>query len=97
SLITLKNAELKSLIKTRGLDITQVDDQRSNTCLRKFLFSSEALTFQTKEISLNKEDAKNLWENIKSFLPIFALFKSDRNSSDQDSEVQDPMKLAIKA
>ncbi|WP_163082851.1 AAA family ATPase [Acinetobacter baumannii] len=97
SLIILKNAELKSLIKTKGLDITQVDDQRSNTCLRKFLFSSEALTFQTKEISLNKEDAKNLWENIKSFLPIFALFKSDRNSSDQDSEVQDPMKLAIKA
>lgn len=29
-------------------------------------------------------------------MPLFALFKSDRNNSDQDNEVQDPMKLAIK-
>ena len=33
---------------------------------------------------------------FKNYIPIYALFKSDRNSSDQDSEVQDPMKLAIK-
>ncbi len=29
-------------------------------------------------------------------LPLYALFKSDRQSSDQDSEAQDPLKLAIK-
>src|SRR5699024_12305715 len=28
-------------------------------------------------------------------LPIFALFKADRPSNDEDSEVQDPMKLAV--
>ena len=96
NLITLKNTELKALFKTKQLEISKVDDQRSNTCLRQFLFKSENLSFATKEIPLNKEDARNIWDSLKLYLPIFALFKSDRNSSDQDSEVQDPMKLAIK-
>lgn len=96
NLIILKNSELKTLIRTKQLDISQVDDQRSNTSLRQFLFQSEALSFETKEIPLNKEDAKNVWDCLKNYIPIYALFKSDRNSSDQDSEVQDPMKLAIK-
>ena len=96
NLIILKNADLKALFKTKGLDISQVQDQRSNTSLRQYLFQSEPLTFKLKEVPLNKEDAKNVWEALKNFLPIYALFKSDRNSSDQDSEVQDPMKLAIK-
>ena len=92
----MKNAELKTLFRTKNLDISQVQDQRSNTSLRQYLFQSEPLTFQNKEIPLNKEDAKNVWDALKNFLPIYALFKSDRNSSDQDSEVQDPMKLAIR-
>ncbi|WP_180027735.1 AAA family ATPase [Acinetobacter sp. YH16032] len=96
NLIILKNAELKALLKVKNLDISQVQDQRSNTSLRQYLFQSEHLTFQLKEIPLNKEDAKNVWDALKNFLPIYALFKSDRNSSDQDSEVQDPMKLAIR-
>lgn len=96
NLIILKNTDLKSLIKSKGLDLSQVPDQRSNTSLRQFLFQSETLNFETKEIPLNKEDAKNIWESLKCYLPIYALFKSDRNSSDQDSEVQDPMKLAIR-
>lgn len=96
NLIILKNAELKALFRTKNLDISQVQDQRSNTSLRQYLFQSETLTFQNKEILLNKEDAKNVWDALKNFLPIYALFKSDRNSSDQDSEVQDPMKLAIR-
>lgn len=96
NLIILKNADLKALFKTKNLDISQVTDQRSNTSLRQSLFQSETLAFAIKEIPLNKEDAKNIWDVLKNFLPIYALFKSDRNSSDQDSEVQDPMKLAIK-
>lgn len=96
NLIILKNAELKTLFKTKNLDISQVQDQRSNTSLRQYLFQSEPLTFQNKDIPLNKEDAKNVWDALKNFLPIYALFKSDRNSSDRDSEVQDPMKLAIR-
>lgn len=33
---------------------------------------------------------------MKAALPLYALFKSDRQSSDQDAEAQDPLKIAIK-
>ena len=33
---------------------------------------------------------------MKTHLPVFAVFKSDRTSTDQDEEAQDPMKAAIK-
>lgn len=46
-------------------------------------------------IPLKKGDGKALWEKLRHNLPLFALFKSDRGSSDQDKEVQDPMKLAV--
>ena len=38
----------------------------------------------------------NDWEQLKKELPIFSLFKSDRPSTDQDEEAQDPMKAAVK-
>lgn len=73
NLIILKNADLKALFKTKNLDISQVTDQRSNTSLRQSLFQSETLAFAIKEIPLNKEDAKNVWDVLKNFLPIYAL------------------------
>jgi hypothetical protein len=42
------------------------------------------------------EDQKRMWEKIKAEMPLFALFKSDRASTDQDDEAQDPMRVAIK-
>jgi hypothetical protein len=54
------------------------------------------LQLKEVEIDLNKEDAKAIWQQIQKELPIFALFRSDRPSTDEDDEVQDPMKLAIK-
>jgi putative ATP-dependent endonuclease of OLD family len=43
-----------------------------------------------------KGNAPKVWEGLKAALPLFALFKSDRYSSDQDAEAQDPLKTAIK-
>lgn len=36
------------------------------------------------------------WTELKKYLPAFALFKSDRTSTDQDSEAQDPLNAAVK-
>ncbi len=47
------------------------------------------------EIELAKEDAKNTWTQLKSYMPLYSLFQSDRKNSDGDSEVQNPMKLAV--
>ncbi len=40
------------------------------------------------EIEVGKEDAKNIWEQLKTYMPLYTLFQSDRKNSDSDSEVQ---------
>lgn len=45
----------------------------------------------------DKEDSKKIYEAIKKYLPVYALFQSDRKSNEDDQEIADPMKLAVKA
>lgn len=95
-LLQLKNSDLKKRLHDRSVDTNGVD-QRSNPSIRKALWDSCGdLQLTLREIELNKEDAKKIWEQIQRYLPIFALFRADRPSTDEDSEVQDPMKLAIR-
>jgi predicted ATP-dependent endonuclease of OLD family len=54
------------------------------------------LQLQEIEIDVTKEDAKNIWDQIKTYMPLYALFQSDRKNSDGDNEVQDPLKEAVK-
>jgi len=95
-LLQLKNSELKSRLRERSVDTNGVD-QRSNPSIRRALWHScDDLQLSLKEIELNNEDAKKIWEQIQKHLPIFALFRADRPSTDEDIEVQDPMKLAVR-
>lgn len=95
-LLQLKNSDLKKRLQEKSVDTNGVD-QRSNPSIRKALWDScEDLQLSLREIELNKEDAKKIWDQIQRYLPIFALFRADRPSTDEDSEVQDPMKLAIR-
>ena len=45
---------------------------------------------------LDAEGGKQVWAALQPYLPAFALFKSDRASTDQDAEAQDPLKAAIR-
>jgi hypothetical protein len=95
-LLQLKNSDLKERLKEKAID-TEGVDQRSNSSIRKALWRScDDLKLSPIEIDLNKEDAKKIWDQIQKYLPIFALFRADRPSTDEDSEVQDPMKLAVR-
>ncbi|GIW96114.1 MAG: hypothetical protein KatS3mg110_4155 [Pirellulaceae bacterium] len=95
-LLQLKNSDLKKRLQEKSVDTDGVD-LRSNPSIRKALWDScENLQLSLTEIELNKEDAKKIWDQIQHYLPIFALFRADRPSTDEDSEVQDPMKLAIR-
>ncbi len=94
NLLELKEKELQAIIKSKSLD----SKLKGNPTMRKAIWNSvNDLKLQTVEIPVSKpkEDAKRIWEQIDGYLPIFALFQSDRSSSDSDSEVQDPMKAAI--
>ena len=96
SLLTKKNADLKKALDQFGVDKGTVD-QRINPDMRRAIWGAIGnLELDEVEIPLDKEDAKAIWGNIQSYLPVFALFRSDRPSTDEDSEVQDPMKLAVK-
>lgn len=95
-LITQKISELKSLCKNKGISET-VKDGRVSADYRKALY--EAVTNQervTTLIHVDSEDAKKVYDKIKSALPYFALFMSDRPNQDSDKEVQDPLKVITK-
>lgn len=72
-------------------------DKTKNSEIRRAIWNSysDDLKLEETEIELAKIDAKNSWDQIKKHLPLYALFQSDRKNSDGDSEVQNPMKLAV--
>ena len=95
-LLTLTNAKLKQRANELGVDVAGVN-KTINTDLRRALWAHASdLQLNTIEIELKSETAERIWDQLKKHLPVFALFKSDRPSTDQDSEAQDPMKSAVK-
>jgi len=95
-LLLLKNTDLKKRAASLNVNIQSID-ARVNTQLRHLIWGSvNDLQLGPQEIALDQETAKKLWRQLESYLPSFALFRSDRPSTDQDAEAQDPMKAAVK-
>lgn len=94
-LLTKKNAELKKIVTDNNITVA---DNKINSLMRSAIWQhfSDELQIQDTEIDANKEDAKNIWEKLKAYMPTYFLFKSDRENNDKDSEVQDPLKIAVK-
>jgi Predicted ATP-dependent endonuclease of the OLD family len=94
-LLLLKNAELKQRLQTLQIGTMGID-LRSNSALRQAIWQSQTdLGLQRKEIQIDKDDAKAIWSSLDKYMPMFALFQSDRKSTHEDREVQDPMAFAI--
>ncbi|MEJ5177405.1 ATP-binding protein [Erwinia sp. MYb416] len=93
SLLAKKNDELKVIAESIGVDGA---DKRSNVSLRQEIYRKVG-DLKLKEIfvKLNAEEGKVICEKIYDKLPHFALFRADRPSTDEESEVQDPMKSAV--
>jgi putative ATP-dependent endonuclease of the OLD family len=95
-LLQLKNADLKKRAKELGVDLTGVDTKvnaQIRAAIRKHVGN---LAIVPRNIPLNDENGKRIWEGLKNYLPAFALFKSDRPGTDQDAEAQDPLKAAVR-
>lgn len=94
NLLELKEKDLQARIDKDKIDCPK----KGNPLMRKAIWESATdLEIKTVEIPLTKakEDSKRIWEQIDKYLPMFALFQSDRSSKDSDGEVQDPMKAAV--
>lgn len=94
-LLLKKNADLKRIIT--GKDI-ECENQSINATMRRAIWEhyADSLDLQNIEIDVSKEDAKKVWEKLSSYMPVYSLFQADRKNSDGDSEVQDPLKEAVK-
>ncbi|KKK95825.1 hypothetical protein LCGC14_2668920, partial [marine sediment metagenome] len=95
-LIILTNKQLKDRAKALDVDTSDIDLKINSLIRRRIWESLPDLALAPTEIPLDKEAAGKIWTQLKKSLPSFALFKSDRASTDQDAEAQDPMKSAIK-
>lgn len=93
-LLLKKNADLKKILTGNSI---VCEDKTKNAEIRKAIWNhySNDLQLENIEIELAKEDAKNTWLQLKDYMPLYSLFQSDRKNSDGDSEIQNPMKLAV--
>lgn len=76
-LLHKSNSQLKNLIREQSLE--DQCQQNNNPSMRQALYNAALdLQLSEREIPLNKEDAKNIWEAVRRSLPVYALFRSDR-------------------
>lgn len=94
-LLQKKNAELKRIITDNQIEC---ENQSINAAMRKAIWThySTDLVLADSEIDVSKEDAKKIWDKLSGYMPLYSLFQADRKNSDGDSEVQDPLKEAVK-
>lgn len=95
-LLQLKNSELGERANELGISMENID-QRINAQIRKLIWDNMGgLSLELSEINLMENNGQRVWAGLKNYLPAYALFKSDRPSLDQDSEIQDPLNIAVK-
>ncbi|WP_294291336.1 ATP-binding protein [uncultured Sphingomonas sp.] len=95
-LLQLKRADLVARADSLGVDLAGVN-RKANAPLRAAIWDHcSDLRKGEVLVSLEAEGAKQVWASLSEYLPAFALFKSDRASTDQDQEAQDPLKTAIR-
>lgn len=101
-LLVLKIDELKDRAQKIGVDLKAVNKTVKHELRSAIRGQVQDLKLAEADLALvgdgvdEKSNATKVWDGLKNSLPLFALFKSDRQSSDQDVEAQDPLKLAIK-
>lgn len=93
-LLSKKISELKSVAKKNGIELS---DKSISSKIRREIWNhfGDTLLLTSQEIDVSKADAKVIADKIQEELPRFYLFRSDRNNSDSDEEVQDPLKHAV--
>lgn len=95
ALLLKKDSELRKIIEAKEI---VCDDRTRNAVMRTAIWQHycDDLQLDTIDIDVTKGDTKSIWEKIQKYLPLYSLFQSDRKNSDGDSEVQDPLKEAVK-
>lgn len=94
-LLSKSSKELKKIIEDENI---LCEDRTRNAVMRSAIWNhfADELELAISHVDVTKGDTKTIWTNLSTYLPIYSLFQSDRKNSDADSEVQDPLKQAVK-
>lgn len=94
-LLVKKITELKKILDDNNI---VCNDKTRSAVIRKAIWTHYAGNLNCNEVAIDttKEGAKDIYEGLETFLPLYSLFKADRSNNDTDTEVQDPMKIAVK-
>lgn len=94
-LLLKKDSELRRIIEAKNIPC---EDRTRNAVMRAAIWRhfDADLQLATVDIDVTKGDTKSIWDKLQKYLPLYSLFQSDRKNSDGDSEVQDPLKEAVK-
>lgn len=90
-----KARELKGILSSQHIEC---ENQSVNALMRKAIWKrySDDLQLATTDIDVaGGEEAKQIWGKLSAFLPVYSLFQSDRQNTDGDKEIQDPLKAAV--
>lgn len=100
-LVCKKISELKKELEKfkETHNITDINKSISSEIRRAiYKFSNIQQVDLTEDfILIDAEDGKKIYEAIQSDLPMYFLFKADRENKDTDSEVQGPLKIITKS
>jgi len=97
NLLTKKVDELRDFVNRNKISVS---DKRKSAELREairkyYREKNGDLKLEEIEIFANAEGLKDIWNKLKNYLPVYALFHSDRKNVEQDGEIQDPLKAKI--
>ena len=93
NLLSRKQNQLQDMMKELKLD----SNRKTNSEMRTAIWNKykDELNCQEREIDANKDETKDIWEKLKEYMPLYTLFRADRENDDGDDEVQKPMKSAV--
>ena len=98
-LLPLTINDLRTRAKEMGISVDKID-QRKKSEIRQAIWQHVGdLKLKNNFISIGssaKGDLKSVAEKLDDYMPIFALYHSDREGTDGDKEAQDPLKAAVK-
>jgi putative ATP-dependent endonuclease of OLD family len=95
-LLQLKNGQLRARAAALGVDTNGVDlniNAKIRSRIREHVGNLELVL---RTVPLQQDNGKRIWDELRKCLPLYSLFKSDRASSDQDPDAQDPLKIAVR-
>lgn len=97
SLLTLTLPDLKKKAKEAAIDLESGESTVKAKIRRAIVDRSSTVKYIAINIPIGKNESKTLWDQLLKYLPMCALFVSDRASSDKDKEAQTPMGIAVEA